>query len=129
MCRDYLQAGRFPDDGQVSAKSAGGQSARTGLGVFLVHQTGKDDFRSRGSCFLLSKFGQGHHHGRDRAFCIARTATIKTAIVGSRLELRFCPVNRIQMWRKQDALPHVSRGHKASQKVVPAREHGLKIDV
>src|SRR5665213_1323980 len=63
MRGDNFFAGRFANDGQVRAKSAGGQGARAGLGVLLVNEAGENDFRRGGTRTVFCK---AHQSGEER---------------------------------------------------------------
>ena len=55
---DDLQFGRFADDGQVRLEAARRQRARTGLRVFLVNQSGENNFRFQRARFGVRQFAQ-----------------------------------------------------------------------
>ncbi len=127
---DDLQAGRFADDGQVRLATAGGQRARTGLGVFLIHQPGENNFRRGGPASAAGQAVQGREHGGNRAFGVASAPAINAAIGGLRNKLlRRNSVHGIEMRSQQEPSFGFAPGRQSRQHIGSSRQNFLKTNI
>ena len=102
---DDLQFRRLADDGQVRLELLLTERARTGLRVFLVNQSGENNFRFQRTRFCIRQFAQRGEHGGDGTFRVARAATVQPAIFALRNEFRSVRADGVEVRREQNGLP------------------------
>jgi hypothetical protein len=89
--------------GQASCLSH--QRARTGLRVFLVNQSGEDNFRFQRTRFGVGEFAQRGEHRGDGTFRVARAAPVQAAVFALRNKLSSIRADGVEMRREQNGLP------------------------
>ena len=107
---DNLKPRWLADNREVGRQTAGGKGARTGLRIFLVHQSGKDEFRRLRTGLRTGQFAQRCKHGGHGTLGVARTPARQAAIFCERDELAFPGGwHGVEMRREQDAPADFSR--------------------
>ena len=117
MRGDDLQFRRLADNGEVGLETAVGQRARTGLRVFLINQTGENNFRLLRTVFAASQFHHRRQHRRHGTFRVARAAPVQPTIFALRNESRSVRADGVQMRREQNGLPDFSGGPEPGENV------------
>jgi DNA invertase Pin-like site-specific DNA recombinase len=93
-----------PTMARIRLESAFGQRARTGLRVFLVNQSGEDNFRFERTRFGIRQFAKRGEHGGDGTFRVARAAAVKAAVFALRNEFRSVRADGVEVRREQNGL-------------------------
>ena len=88
--------------GQASCLSH--QRARTGLRVFLVNQSGENNFSFERTRSGVRQFAKRGEHGGDGTFCVARAAAVKASVLALRDEFRPVRADGVEVRREQDGL-------------------------
>ena len=102
------------------------ERARTGLRVFLVNQSGENDFRFERARFYIRQFAQRGEHGGDGTFRVARAATVKFSIFALRNEFRSVRADGVQMRREQNSLFYFISRQKSRNEIETIRQDFLK---
>jgi len=127
--RDHFQSRRLADDGQVRLESALRQRAGAGLRVFLVNQSGKDDFGFQRTRLGSRQFAQCGEHGGDGTFRVARAAAVQPAVVALRNEPRSVCADGVQMRREQNGLLDFIFGAQPGEEIGAAWQNFLELHV
>ena len=101
---DDLQSRRLADNSQIRLEFFFDESARTGLCVFLVDQSRKNDFRCLRTGFCIRQFAQRGKHGGDGTFRVARAATVQASIFALRNESRSVRADGVEVRCEQNGL-------------------------
>ncbi len=72
--------------------------------MFLVNQSGENDFRFLRTRFCVRQFTQRSQHGGNGTFCVARAATVQSSVFALRNEARSVRADGVEMRREQDGL-------------------------
>ena len=106
----------------------GGQRARTGLRVFLVNQSGENDFRFERTRFGVRQFAKRGEHGGDGTFRVARAAAVQAAVFALRDELRSVRADGVEVRREQDGVPDFVPRPQPRDEIGAAGQNFLKFD-
>ena len=104
------------------------ERARTGLRVFLVNQSGENNFRFQRTRFGFRQFAKRGEHGGDGTFRVARAAAIKPSVFPLRNELRIIRADGVEVRREQDGLADFVSRPQARDEIGTPGQHFLKFD-